>query len=188
MHLTATSVTFFWAASAVLLAGAALFLLIPLWRHRRGVSRGMVLLPLLLLPLMCVGAYFLYDRWGYLDEVRLMQPFQRSLDNEDDPEEAAALLRELGPWLEPGRAPDNPWLWFFLGRNFLLLGEIELAARAFEESAALLPDGAEKDIVLQHQAAVAAALQDGAQDEVQDKAQDKDRSEISSQTQNGAQP
>ena len=53
--------------------------------------------PILLTFLIPLLAYSLYDRWGYIDEVEMMDLYQRTVQSVDDLEETQALIVSLGP-------------------------------------------------------------------------------------------
>ncbi|HJN96354.1 MAG TPA: c-type cytochrome biogenesis protein CcmI, partial [Gammaproteobacteria bacterium] len=81
-------------------------------------------IPVLLSIFIPLVAYGLYGEWGYIDDVELMDLFQRTVDNVDDPDEAQALIISLGEIVradeESGGA--RPWAWYFLAENLANLG------------------------------------------------------------------
>lgn len=97
----------------------------------------------LLIPLL---AYSLYDRWGFLDEVEMMDLYQRTVDNRDDPEEAQELIVSLGQSVQDNE--DQPWTWYFLAENFANLGMFNEAEIAYVNSSELLEATPEKALVL----------------------------------------
>ena len=78
---------------------------------------GFPVLLTLLIPLL---AYSLYDRWGYIGEVEMMDLYQRTVQNVDDLDEAQALIVSLGQAVQ--KDDGQPWAWYFLGENFSNIG------------------------------------------------------------------
>jgi len=107
-------------------------------------------IPVLLSIFIPLVAYGLYGEWGYIDDVELMDLFQRTVDNVDDPDEAQALIISLGEIVradeESGGA--RPWAWYFLAENLANLGMFAEAEIAYERSAAVLDETPEKALVL----------------------------------------
>jgi cytochrome c-type biogenesis protein CcmH len=102
--------------------------------------------PIVLLLLVPVLAYSLYDRWGFLSDVQMMDLYQRTVDNRDDIEEAQALIVSLGESVQENE--DQPWSWYFLAENFANLGMFNEAEIAYTRSSSLLDDTPEKALVL----------------------------------------
>jgi cytochrome c-type biogenesis protein CcmH len=116
-------------------------------------SRAMdpsLVIPVLLSIFIPLVAYGLYSEWGYIDDVEVMDLFQRTVDNVDDPDEAQALIISLGEIVradeEDGEA--RPWVWYFLAENFANLGMFVEAEIAYERSATQLDEIPEKALVL----------------------------------------
>lgn len=157
------STVLFWLTSILLLAVAAGFVLLPLWRRMQAegktesvgnlsgllddASTRALLLPLGLVVLMSIAAYLFYARWGHINEVRFTDLYQRSIENSDDPQEAIALIREITAHTQAGEEND-PWLWYFLGQNLSLVTQYGLAEITYARAAELLPDGRDKAMVL----------------------------------------
>lgn len=104
------------------------------------------LVPGILALLVPVSAYLLYEHWGYFDDVELMDYFERTVNNEGDPQEAQALIVALGEAVQANE--DLPWGWYFLGENFANIGMFNEAQIAYQRSADLLPDTGDKALVL----------------------------------------
>ncbi|MGI9251987.1 MAG: tetratricopeptide repeat protein [Pseudohongiellaceae bacterium] len=165
----------FWLATIILVTGAALFVLVPLWRNSRPTSftTGSLLLPLALVLLITAGAYLLYDEWGYFDDVRLMSLFQRTVDNRGDindsdgndsssingnnsggnsgdinnrAQEAEQLIIELGAIVMEDA--EQAWAWYFLAENLLSLGKFQEAEIAYRQSASRLQGDRDKALAL----------------------------------------
>ena len=102
--------------------------------------------PVMLTFLIPLLAYGLYDRWGYIDEVEMMDLYQRTVQNVDDLEEAQALIVSLGQSVQ--NDDDQPWAWYFLGENFSNIGMFNEAEIAYGRSADLFEATPEKALVL----------------------------------------
>ena len=102
--------------------------------------------PILLTFLIPILAYSLYDRWGYIDEVEMMDLYQRTVQNVDDLEEAQALIVSLGQAVQ--KDDGQPWAWYFLGENFSNIGMFNEAEIAYARSADLFDATPEKALVL----------------------------------------
>ncbi|GAB5499523.1 MAG: c-type cytochrome biogenesis protein CcmI [Pseudohongiellaceae bacterium] len=102
--------------------------------------------PVVLALLIPLVAYFSYDRWGYFEDVALMDLFERTVNNVDDPEEAQALIVALGGIVRENE--ELPWAWYFLGENFANIGMFGEAQIAYQRAADLLPESSDKALVL----------------------------------------
>jgi len=109
-------------------------------------QRYNVAIPLVLCLLIPLVAYALYSEWGFMDDVELMELFQRTVNNMDDPQESQALIVSLGEAVQEN--DDRPWAWYFLAENFASLGMFSEAEIAYGQSAARLEDTPEKALVL----------------------------------------
>lgn len=105
-----------------------------------------LLVPIIFTLALPVAAYILYERWGYLDEVALTDLFKRTINNQDDVEEARSLIISLGQAAQEN--PDQPWPLYFLGENFANVGMFAEASRSYEMAAELLDDTPDKALVL----------------------------------------
>lgn len=110
---------------------------------RLGYSFTLPLILALLVPLL---AYPLYNLWGYHDDVVVMDLFQATVDNQDNPEESQRLIVSIGQYAQDH--PDLPWPFYFLGENFASLGMFEEAQIAYTRASELLEPSAEKALVL----------------------------------------
>ena len=102
--------------------------------------------PVMLTFLIPLLAYGLYDHWGYIDEVEMMDLYQRTVRNVDDLEEAQALIVSLGQAVQ--KDDGQPWAWYFLGENFSNIGMFNEAEIAYTRSADLFEATPEKALVL----------------------------------------
>lgn len=105
-----------------------------------------VLVPVVFTFLTPVAAYILYERWGYLDEVALTDLYARTINNQDDVDEAKSLIISLGQAAQEN--PDQPWPLYFLGENFANVGMFAEASRSYEMAAEQLDDTPDKALVL----------------------------------------
>jgi|TARA_B110000879_G_scaffold36017_1_gene49798 cytochrome c-type biogenesis protein CcmI len=105
-----------------------------------------MLVPLLFTLSIPIAAYILYERWGFLDEVALTDLFERTINNQDDLEEAKSLIISLGSAAQSN--PDQPWPLYFLGENFANVGMFAEASRSYEMAAELLDDTPDKALLL----------------------------------------
>lgn len=105
-----------------------------------------VLAPLLLMALLPLAAWLMYQQWGQLDDVELMDQFQRSVAASGDPEAAGELVLSLGQAVRDD--PDRPWAWYFLGENLSTLGMFDVANSAFRQAAGQMIEDEEKALAL----------------------------------------
>ena len=112
---------------------------------RSGFSASTAI-PYVLVILLPLVAYALYDRWGYLEDVQLMGLFQRTVNNVDNVQEAQTLIVELGEIVQENS--ELPWAWYFLAENFASLGMFNEAEIAYQQSASKLEESPEKALVL----------------------------------------
>ena len=103
-------------------------------------------IPLLLCLLMPVVAYGLYSEWGFKKDVELMGLFQRTVNNQDNPQESQNLIVSLGEVVQAD--DDRPWAWYFLAENFASIGMFAEAEIAYTQSAGRMEDSPEKALVL----------------------------------------
>ena len=103
-------------------------------------------IPLIVALVIPIAAFVLYEEWGFLDDVQLMDLFQRTVDNRDNPEEARDLIVALGQAVQENE--EQPWAWYFLGENFANIGMFNEAQISYERSAGLLEETGEKAMVL----------------------------------------
>lgn len=111
---------------------------------RSGISRNAV--PLALVLLLSVSAYGLYSQWGYIDDVELMDLFQRTVNNTADIEETQSLIVSLGEVVQAD--PGREWAWYFLAENFANLNMFSEAQIAYRQAADKIEAGPEKALIL----------------------------------------
>ena len=111
-------------------------------KHRRSISA----IPIALSVLIPVLAYTLYSQWGYIDEIELVDLYQRTVNNVDDPEEAQDLIVSLGEVVRDDA--EKRWAWYFLAENFANLRMFTEAEIAYQQSADRFEDVPDKALVL----------------------------------------
>lgn len=104
------------------------------------------LAPLALVFLLPVAAWLMYQQWGQLEDVELMDQFQRTVQNENDVESARDLVLSLGQVVQAN--PERPWAWYFLGENFSTLGMFDVANSAYRQAAERMSEDDEKALAL----------------------------------------
>ena len=112
----------------------------------RSLNTSTYLLPLVFVLALPVFAYGLYNQWGYIDDVQVMDLFQRTVDNQGDSAETRELIIALGELAQAN--PDMPWAFYFLAENFAAVGLFEEAQIAYQKAADLLDETPEKALVL----------------------------------------
>lgn len=103
-------------------------------------------LPLVMVLLIPLVTYLMYEQWGYLDDVQLMDLYERTIASDNDQQESRDLVIELGGVVRQDES--NQWAWYFLGRNFSNLGMFGEAEIAFLRASDLMPDGPDKAATL----------------------------------------
>ena len=116
-----------------------------------------VLAPLGLSLLLPIAAWLMYQQWGQLDEVALMDQFQRSVTQGSDPEVAGELVLSLGQAVRDD--PDRPWAWYFLGENLSTVGMFDVANSAYRQAAERMVEDEEKALALGRVALTAYILE-----------------------------
>jgi len=129
------------------------------------LTSSALLTPSRLIPILCVVlilpvSFYLYGLWGFERDLQVADVFERSRDNQGDPEELRDLVFELGAIIEEDR--ENGWAWYYLARHLISLGQVQEAARAFERAAGLIENTQDRAIVL-GQYAQAAYIASGQQ-------------------------
>ena len=108
-------------------------------------SRGWLVIGLIAVSLPAVSVT-LYQRWGFIDDVKVMGLFQESLAAQGDVAAASALVTELGELVKSGS--ENPWVWYFLGENFATIGRFNEAEISYRQVAERLSGQPEEALVL----------------------------------------
>ena len=109
-----------------------------------GIIRNTI--PLALVLFMSVLAYSLYNQWGYIDDVELMDLFRRTVNNTADIEETRSLIVSLGEVVQADA--DKEWAWYFLAENFANLNMFSEAQIAYRQAANRIEEGPEKALIL----------------------------------------
>lgn len=104
------------------------------------------LVPVAVVVLMLPLSFYLYGLWGFENDLEIADVFERSRDNQGDPEELRDLIFELGAIIEEDG--ENGWAWYYLARHLVSLGQINEAARAFERAATFVENSQDRAIIL----------------------------------------
>ncbi len=104
------------------------------------------IIPLAAMLLLPLAAWLMYQQWGQLDDVELMDQFQRTVQNENDPETARDLVLSLGQVVQEN--PERPWAWYFLGENLSTLGMFDVANSAYRQASERMSEDEEKALAL----------------------------------------
>ncbi|MDP1932367.1 MAG: c-type cytochrome biogenesis protein CcmI [Gammaproteobacteria bacterium] len=104
------------------------------------------LIPLVMVLLILPASYFLYQQWGYQNELALAQLGERTRESANNPQEARDLIFAIGDIVQA--EPDNAWAWYFLAQNLVNLGQFPEAAMSLERSASLIEQPQDKVVVL----------------------------------------
>ncbi|MCY4270355.1 MAG: c-type cytochrome biogenesis protein CcmI [Gammaproteobacteria bacterium] len=107
---------------------------------------GGILAPLTVALLLPVAAWLMYQQWGQLEAVELMDPFQRTVQQGGDPEVARELVLRLGDAVREN--PEQAWAWYFLGENLSTLGMFDVANSAYRQAVDRLAEDEEKALAL----------------------------------------
>ena len=105
-----------------------------------------IAIPMLICLLMPLVAYGLYSEWGFKNDVELMGLFQRTVNNQGNPQESQDLIISLGEVVQAN--DDLPWAWYFLAENFASIGMLAEAEIAYTQSAGRMEGSPEKALVL----------------------------------------
>ncbi|MDO9475988.1 MAG: c-type cytochrome biogenesis protein CcmI [Pseudohongiella sp.] len=101
---------------------------------------------LMVLVLTLPSSYFLYDLWGFRDDLAVAEIFERSRAAGDDPALIRDQIFELGAVVE--RDPENGWALYFIARHLVTLGQMPEAALFFERAAQFIENPADQAVVL----------------------------------------
>jgi len=117
-------------------------------KRNRGISplSAQFLAPMVLTLLLPVAAWLMYQQWGELEAVELMDPFQRTVQQGGDPEVARELVLRLGDAVREN--PEQAWAWYFLGENLSTLGMFDVANSAYRQAADRLAEDEEQALAL----------------------------------------
>lgn len=104
------------------------------------------LIPIVMVVLILPGSYFLYQQWGYQNELALAELGERTRASAENPQEARDLIFAIGDIVQSD--PENAWAWYFLAQNLVNLGQFPEAAMSLERSASLIEQPQDKVVVL----------------------------------------
>ncbi len=104
------------------------------------------LIPIVMVLLILPMSYFVYQQWGYQNELALAELGERTRDSADNPQQARDLVFAIGDIVQA--EPDNAWAWYFLAQNLVNLGQFPEAAMSLERAASLIEQPQDKVVVL----------------------------------------
>ena len=104
------------------------------------------LIPIVMVLLILPGSYFLYQQWGYQNELALAELGERTRASAESPQDARDLIFAIGEIVQA--EPENAWAWYFLAQNLVNLGQFPEAAMSLERSASLIEQPQDKVAVL----------------------------------------
>lgn len=104
------------------------------------------LIPVLAVALALPLSYYLYDAWGFRNDLALAQIIERSRLAGDDPALIRDQIFELGAVVE--QDPENGWALYFIARHLVTLGQMPEAAMFFERAAQYIDNPADQAVVL----------------------------------------
>ena len=124
------------------------------------------LVPLLMMLAVIPTSLFLYYEWGFQDELKLKDIYERTQASVDKPEEIRDLIFEIGEVIEDNR--ENGWAWYFLAQNLVSIAQFPEASMALQRASEYIEDPQDKAIVLSQYAFLEYML---AEQELTDKVQ-----------------
>lgn len=104
------------------------------------------LLPVAVALVIFALSFVLYDMWGAQNDLKLANIVDRTVEARDDPQAIAELIYEIGDVTEDDE--ENPWAWYLMARNLVMLGLMDQAAGAFERAAQFMENPQDKAAVL----------------------------------------
>lgn len=116
------------------------------------------LVPLVMCVLMIPLSIMFYQQWGFSDELELAALYERTRENQGDPEVAKELAFALGEIIQNDE--QNGWALYFLGQNLITLGEFPLASMTFERASGLIEQPQDQAVVLSQHAFLEYMLAD----------------------------
>jgi cytochrome c-type biogenesis protein CcmH len=104
------------------------------------------LIPLLAVALALPLSYYLYETWGFRNDLALARIIEQSQLAGDDPVLIRDQIFELGAIVE--QDPENGWALYFIARHLVSLGQMPEAAMFFERAAQHIDNPADQAVVL----------------------------------------
>jgi len=104
------------------------------------------LIPVLAVALALPLSYYLYETWGFRNDLALARIIEQSRLAGDDPVLIRDQIFELGAIVE--QDPENGWALYFIARHLVSLGQMPEAAMFFERAAQFIDNPADQAVVL----------------------------------------
>lgn len=104
------------------------------------------IVPLLMVLAAIPTSVFLYHEWGFQDELKLKDIFDRTQSSAENPEQIRDLIFEIGEIIEKDR--ENGWAWYFLAQNLVTIGQFPEASMALQRASENIDEPQDKVIVL----------------------------------------
>lgn len=113
---------------------------------QRKIFSSARLLPIVSAVVLLGISFVLYGMWGAQNNLKLAGIVDRTAETRDNPQAIADLIYEIGDVLENDR--ENPWAWYLMARNLVMLGQMPEAASAFDRAARFMESPQDKAAVL----------------------------------------
>lgn len=104
------------------------------------------LIPILAVALALPLSYYLYETWGFRNDLALARIIEQSQLAGDDPILIRDQIFELGAIVE--QDPENGWALYFIARHLVSLGQMPEAAMFFERASQHIDNPADQAVVL----------------------------------------
>lgn len=104
------------------------------------------LIPILAVALALPLSYYLYETWGFRNDLALARIIEQSQLAGDDPILIRDQIFELGAIVE--QDPENGWALYFIARHLVSLGQMPEAAMFFERAAQHIDNPSDQAVVL----------------------------------------
>jgi len=104
------------------------------------------LVPLVMLALMPVCVYALYAKWGFIDEVKVVDLYQQAIHGSSDPIALNELILSFREVVQQDK--DNAWAWYYLGKSYSSIGMRHEAEAAYKEASFYMDNDADRAMVL----------------------------------------
>ncbi|MCB1664489.1 MAG: c-type cytochrome biogenesis protein CcmI [Pseudomonadales bacterium] len=116
------------------------------------------IVPLVMVLAAIPTSVFLYHEWGFQDELKLKDIFDRTQTSAENPEQIRDLIFEIGEIIEKDR--QNGWAWYFLAQNLVTIGQFPEASMALQRASENIDEPQDKVIVLSQYAFLEYMLAD----------------------------
>ena len=116
------------------------------------------IVPLVMVLAAIPTSVFLYHEWGFQDELKLKDIFDRTQTSAENPEQIRDLIFEIGEIIQKDR--QNGWAWYFLAQNLVTIGQFPEASMALQRASENIDEPQDKVIVLSQYAFLEYMLAD----------------------------